>query len=536
MRCVTYIRQIRLAFLLVVFISIGLPSLSEALTYFYVDPSFSGGRNDGSPTNPWTRLDQDAQWDVINNALASDAVTVYFSARIVAYDTAETLTTAVYVKRTDTSTNLLTLDGSSKYNTNDSSGSWANYTGTNKAIIQTACNPIYFNLYGTWTNRNYITIQGFKLISGHCGQTLPSLCGSHLTLTNLEVTQTTTGSTSGGGIGIGYAYDASKINCGSLSNIEISNNTIHNVGGEGIYIGGCANNASCSAAHSNIIISGNTIYDVGVDIGESDGIDIKDGNSNITVSNNTIYMTNVLPKQGDGIVTMSAATVERNFIYNFPRSGIFLDEYYDIVTGFRNGPVVRNNIIVNVGGGSAAEGANGITIYVIDGRDNWSNVKVYNNSIHGVTGHGIRFYSAGTNTTSGHDVRNNAVSNCSLEEFASSAYFTFTAHDYNNYYDTSGNVFRYGPITVAYNGDITAQEAHSKIIPPLFIKTSAPYSAENFKLQSSSLLIDAGVTLTGFSNDYAGTTRPQGSAWDIGAIEALQQELPSAPRNLRIAE
>jgi hypothetical protein len=41
----------------------------------------------------------------------------------------------------------------------------------------------------------------------------------------------------------------------------------------------------------------------------------------------------------------------------------------------------------------------------------------------------------------------------------------------------------------------------------------------DFSLQDTSPAIDAGVTITGISNDFKGTSRPQGSAYDIGAYE-----------------
>jgi hypothetical protein len=54
-----------------------LPSIVSATDY-YVDPDVSSG-GDGSQANPWTSLGS-SQWNTINNALASDDVTVYFSA------------------------------------------------------------------------------------------------------------------------------------------------------------------------------------------------------------------------------------------------------------------------------------------------------------------------------------------------------------------------------------------------------------------------------------------------------------------------
>ncbi len=49
---------------------------------------------------------------------------------------------------------------------------------------------------------------------------------------------------------------------------------------------------------------------------------------------------------------------------------------------------------------------------------------------------------------------------------------------------------------------------------------------------SSSLCIDLGATLSGFSNDYKKISRPQGSAWDIGAYEGAP--VLSAPTGLQI--
>ncbi len=43
----------------------------------------------------------------------------------------------------------------------------------------------------------------------------------------------------------------------------------------------------------------------------------------------------------------------------------------------------------------------------------------------------------------------------------------------------------------------------------------------DFRLQSDSPLKDVGATLTGFSTDKNGVSRPQGAAWDIGAYEFI---------------
>jgi hypothetical protein len=42
---------------------------------------------------------------------------------------------------------------------------------------------------------------------------------------------------------------------------------------------------------------------------------------------------------------------------------------------------------------------------------------------------------------------------------------------------------------------------------------------KDFSIKTGSIVIDKGVTLTGFNYDQMGTTRPKGTAWDIGAYE-----------------
>ena len=67
---------------------------------------------------------------------------------------------------------------------------------------------------------------------------------------------------------------------------------------------------------------------------------------------------------------------------------------------------------------------------------------------------------------------------------------------------------------------------------PQFANTSP----NDFHLQSTSPAINRGTTLTGFNYDHDGVTRPQGSAWDIGAFEYGGSSTTTllAPTNLRL--
>src|SRR5438093_5022735 len=62
--------------------------------------------------------------------------------------------------------------------------------------------------------------------------------------------------------------------------------------------------------------------------------------------------------------------------------------------------------------------------------------------------------------------------------------------------------------------------------PGAFTTVSSP-STFNFHLQSTSPAIDAGTTLASVMTDYDGVTRPQGSAYDIGAYEYATAATPT---------
>src|ERR1700734_111178 len=95
-------------------LALSLPALAQST--FYVDPAFTGGSNNGSAAHPWTSLS--SGWSTINTSLASGAVTVYFSA------TQSQNVQISLASRTNTSTNVLTLDGASFKNTNETTPSW----------------------------------------------------------------------------------------------------------------------------------------------------------------------------------------------------------------------------------------------------------------------------------------------------------------------------------------------------------------------------------------------------------------------------
>src|SRR5580693_978659 len=112
-----YTPLVRTIRILLVMLCIGV-GICQATTTYYVDALFTGGTRNGSASNPWLSLSDSGAWSAINTALASGAVTVYFSACNPGCTAPETSNSQISLAgRTNTSTNMLTLDGISKYNT-----------------------------------------------------------------------------------------------------------------------------------------------------------------------------------------------------------------------------------------------------------------------------------------------------------------------------------------------------------------------------------------------------------------------------------
>ena len=91
-------------------------------TNFYVDPDWTGTKS-GTHSRPFAVLDKSA-WHKINTALANADVTIYFSALKADGATQQSKAWFIQGKRTDPSSHRLTLDGYSKYNSNETTPAW----------------------------------------------------------------------------------------------------------------------------------------------------------------------------------------------------------------------------------------------------------------------------------------------------------------------------------------------------------------------------------------------------------------------------
>jgi parallel beta-helix repeat protein len=162
-----------------------------------------------------------------------------------------------------------------------------------------------------------------------------------------------------------------------------------------------------------------------------------------------------------------------------------------IVANGSKGHKIYNNIFYNI----LADGGFGACIQVFVGVD----TEIYNNTAYNCTD-GLYLNGTAINTV----VRNNVA--------------------YNNVTNFTNG----GNGTVASNNSFSG-------VDPKFMNASA----YDFRLDATSPLIDAGTTVGTVATDLAGTARPQGRAYDIGAVESSSAgtaAAPPTPSNLHIVQ
>jgi hypothetical protein len=495
---------------------------------YYVDPDYTGNRHTGNASNPWRSLSDtvtNVPWSVINNALVSGPVTVYFSARKAVSDTNQTSTVQLVMQRTDTSTNVLTLDGISQYNTNVSTPSWLvnvtptplNWQAASKFQI-TSTTPFDANASAA-SCRSNIVLQGFRLIATE-GQVINGTYISNFTVRFMEGSRNNGGSY-GPGVDIGPGNNGPGCGGKGPANVSILNSYIHNTWGECLYIG--ASQSDPTPVQSgvpvetgdNYLIQGNKIESCATAGGQGDGIDVKDGHTNLRIIGNIVRPSfgGLGGRDGQGIAIESGSLIDSNYFESPGHDCIAIFAGWNNPGG-RSSLDVRNNICVNATSGIGHN--SGIEIQSPNSgvTNPWRTVHIYNNTIFKANGTCILIASGNASNVA--VVENNVLQTCGDGGLIAPP-GEIAAHDHNDFFNITGNA-------ISYNGSfacasVTSTEPHSLCSDPKLISSSIPYADAGFKLESSSPVIDKGITLEGFSNDYFGTTRPQGSAWDIGAAE-----------------
>lgn len=208
----------------------------------------------------------------------------------------------------------------------------------------------------------------------------------------------------------------------------------------------------------------------------------------IQSSDNLIEGGNIYDTGGYGIqlyngygYALNNNIIRRNVIHDIVTSAD--TRFAGVIVASGSGTKLYNNLVYGIAG-NPGTGSAGIYLYA------GSATEVYNNTVYGGTADGIAIESTAPNAI----VRNNI--------------------SYNN---AGGNYRNSSGSTTAANNLIG--------INPSFVNAGAG----DFRPQSGSPAIDAAIAISLVTTDFAGTLRPQGNAYDIGAYEFRVSQSPSPP-------
>lgn len=270
---------------------------------------------------------------------------------------------------------------------------------------------------------------------------------------------------------------------GTTVGLEFVNNHIYNAPDNGMYNG---------INTSGWLIEGNTVYNSGR---LSDPINDPKGNNmylegnNHIVRGNRVYYT-VNPPGGNyggirvGNNLADGQGANNNIIENNYVSG----GQSGIIFGTGDNNIVRNNIVAN-----------------LDPSASWHT--------------GIHLWAQGTWSQNGNKIHNNTVFNAPKCIRASTDLVLTNSEAKNNILFNCSNIAIDDPSGILLSSNNLTTD-------PLFVSAAS----EDFHLQAGSAAIDAGTTLSDVQTDHEGVSRPQGSAYDIGAFESdLAINSPPAP-------
>ncbi len=350
--------------------------------------------------------------------------------------------------------------------------------------------------------------------------------------------------------GLAGANDHSGVRIeGAGTNIEIRNNKIHDLRGASA-MGVTVYGTSTRAPVANLVIDGNEIYDS--EPAPSEALTLNGNVTAFEVTNNLIHDVNnigidLIAGERDinrrygarnGVVRGNEVYRARSTYEDGFAAGIYIDGASDII--LENNIVHENDVGIEVG----AENR-GVTA----SRNIVRNNLIYENDKAGLGFGGyarnrgrVRYSSFVNNTVYKNDTlgagfgqlwiqyaSNNVVTSnifwASENQvlIASDAGNVQNVVDYNLYFsgaDAATAEFTWNrreSAGFATYRAATRQDSHSQFSDPLFVSAAAA----DFQLQAGSPAIGAGSHTTGqfAPKDFAGVTRPQGAAPDVGAFE-----------------
>lgn len=337
------------------------------------------------------------------------------------------------------------------------------------------------------------------------GNEVIGIGGQHIDIKNFEVRNSTR---------VGISVWGGK-------HIQILNNTVYNSREAGIFAGYTDKNTV-----TDVRVEGNTVYNNCLVNSSRNqwswpaGITAS-GKNQIRITNNKVYNN-----YGEGIVLLgSGGLVSENTVYDNYSVGIYLDRAQN--------STVEKNLIYTTNNSNFYkfdQPASGIQL-ANEGDDNkLINNKIINNIVIGGR-EGFSYYSS---YGKGGGLKNSLIANNTFYKATGTllliqedAGHTNTKIANNIFYQTGGGAMTDVPDDNAFSfqnnnwfggsaglaagsGDVNAD--------PLFVKLGS-IKASDFIVTVGSPVINKGTRLNQVSTDYAGSSRPLGQAYDIGAYE-----------------
>jgi hypothetical protein len=498
------------------------PSLAFGATY-YIDYSSGADSNNGTSTStPWQHCPGDsAATGTAHSATFSPGDKVIFKG-----GQSYSVPSGGYITLSwgGSSGSPIVYDGDSgTYVSRWGSGtSQAVITGNNNAAA------IFLAVAG----KNYITINNLELRSVTASSessiiNSAQIAANYFTITNCTIHDA--GSGANINTAIGFAINASG------SNWTVQGNSFYDCYHACIYL---------NSGFSNNTISNNTFGDKSgwaIALAEGGNSD-DDGNS---IHNNTFYNIGSYYNLGsphcNDIIMWVQGSSGASDSGSLTNLSVYNNYFYESSPTTGTGTITLQ---INDSGGSSSELANNVFIYnnisANEGRNSFCNISASQGNINNLYIYGNSGWTSGgssafiqliTNSTGSFNavyIKNNSWSGNSYiiqtDQLINNPYI-----DYNNWNTTFGNYFSWKDV-----GENWSQwqalgfdtHGYGPTSDPKYTNiTTSPY---NLMPQAGSPLIDHGVTLgSPYNVDYLGTSRPQGSAYDIGAYESVFSALPA---------
>lgn len=508
--------KVRKIFFSIVIVSVFFSAQEISATPWYIDKAASGIKNGSSWTNAWTSLSE-IVWASIS---AGDII--YISGG---------LTTKTY----SGASNVLTIGKSG-----------------------TSGNPIIIKI-GQNTGHN-----GTAILDGEGGTTTRVNWGGHSYIIldgdykgsrNIKIQNNSQSSANtllfGAGGSMTSPANGNKIShvefyrCANAvqmyyqQGFEFSYNRIHDVSWEFcLDIDGSTINNGGSGYGGNSVH--NNLIEPNITAGAGYGVDGLQGSDSIDVYNNT-FSGNLAGINNCGASCHSDLVQALGGYWRIYNNSFVNHGNADIISDLGGNLIIYNNTFSGTQGGANIHGH-------VHG-DGVTNIRIFNNTFVDQNHYSaIIFYFFGNfSGLSGWEIKNNIIYNCGSS--SSPNVIDFYHQIYSPIYSV-GTGSQSANVTIDYNNinagssgrvgifcnSINITQSNNRINEPSFTSYTQYSPSNDLTLQASDFAAkDLGVSLLSyFNSDKDGVSRPQGSAFDIGAYESENNGTPLPPTGLTI--